>query len=123
MNVFWLSQPDIYFEGAQILIVFLALYMALWLTNFLITARSAGWILITLLPGVLSIANYIYIIRTAALLKAIYKVSVCCVCCVCLCVVFVLQCLQMKYILARHVKPCIRSLFCVLYTIGIVSRV
>lgn len=75
MNVFLFARPEIYFECVQLIIIIIALYMALWLTNFIATAHTPFWIIISLLPGVLSTINFIYIIKTAALLKAVYKVD------------------------------------------------
>ncbi len=75
MSVFWLSRPEIYFECVQLLIVIIALYLALWLTNFIATAHSPLWRALSILPGLLSTVNYIYIVKTAALLQALYKVD------------------------------------------------
>eukprot|EP01034_Spumella_vulgaris_P035430 gene35430-43685_t len=75
MHVFWLSSPEIYFECVQLLIIIIALYMALWLTNFISVSSPSYWKVLSLLPGVLSMVGYVYVVRTAALLKAIYRVD------------------------------------------------
>jgi hypothetical protein len=45
------GRPALYFESIKMLILFLSLYCALWLTNFMIAAPTAGWVILTLLPG------------------------------------------------------------------------
>ena len=45
-------------------------YHAFWLTNFMATSPNSLWEFLTVLPGLLSIFNFQYCVKSAALLKA-----------------------------------------------------
>lgn len=53
----------------------IAFYNALWLTNYSSTTIPIAYKLYCVLPGILSIFNYIYIVKAAALLKGIIKID------------------------------------------------
>ena len=57
----------------------ISFYLALWLTNFLYASlyylHSPVWCILSLLPGLLSFAVYIYIVKSATLLRAIIFVD------------------------------------------------
>lgn len=74
-SVFLLKNPMLYFETVQALIMLISLYIALWLTNFLVAAKSIAYIIISLLPGLLSAVVYLYVVKSAALLKAIHVID------------------------------------------------
>ncbi len=42
-EVFWRASPEVYFETVQLLIMFIALYAALWLVNFVGSTISPVW--------------------------------------------------------------------------------
>lgn len=74
-DVFLFKNPALYFEASQTILMIIALYAALWWTNFLVSAlhqlHSPGWVMYSGLPGTLSFIAYIYVARCAAFLKAI----------------------------------------------------
>jgi hypothetical protein len=91
---FPLGMPILYFETVQILILLTSLYLALWVTNFVVAADSgwflftlllfvadcflllvAGWKVLTLLPGVGGAIVFFSIVKTAALLKSISELD------------------------------------------------
>ena len=74
-QVFLFGRPELYFEGVQLLIMVVALYLALWLVNFSSTHTPGLLKLLTFLPALLSALNYVLIVRSAALLKAVYEVD------------------------------------------------
>eukprot|EP01038_Epipyxis_sp_PR26KG_P004478 gene4478-6329_t len=73
-NNFLFSSPDLYFRFVQAVILVLSLYSALWATNFVITAEPL-WKFLCALPVFMSIINYLYVIKSAALLKAMLHVD------------------------------------------------
>lgn len=74
-ELFFLSSPALFFESIHALMMFISLYLALFLTNFLSTAPDAGWVIICLVPGLCSATIFIWLVRKAALIKAVYKVD------------------------------------------------
>jgi hypothetical protein len=75
MNVFWLGQPVLYFESVQLLFLVVAFYIALWLVIMVSAAPSNAWKVLSIIPAVLVCCFFFYIVKTAALLKAIYVVD------------------------------------------------
>jgi hypothetical protein len=65
------GMPVIYFELVQMIIMLTSLYLALWVTNFVIASDTAQWKILTLLPGLGAALVYLSIVKTAALLKAV----------------------------------------------------
>jgi hypothetical protein len=53
----------------------ISFYLALWITNFLSSAlhdlHSNFWVVMSLFPGILSFTVFIYVVKSAALLKAV----------------------------------------------------
>ena len=74
-DIFWLSRPDFYFEVVQFVIMLIALYLALWLAIFSGAEVVGYWKAIAIIPGLLCVVNYLYVVKTAALLKALYSVD------------------------------------------------
>lgn len=74
-EVFLFGRPEIYFESVQLLIMLVALYLALWLVNYSSTHISGLWKFLSFLPALLSAVNYMFIVKSAALLKAVYDVD------------------------------------------------
>lgn len=74
INVFWLGNPELYFESVQILFMVIAFYAALWLT-VMASLNSSIWKFLSVLPAILICLFFFYIVKTAALLKAIYEVD------------------------------------------------
>ena len=73
-DIFWLLNPDLYFKVVQFVIMLIALYLAFWLVSFA-GADVGYWKAIAIIPGLLSVLNYTYVVKTAALLKALYSVD------------------------------------------------
>jgi hypothetical protein len=73
--VFWLGRPELYFESVQVLFMVIAFYAALWLTVMASSANSSVWKFLSVLPAILICCFFFYIVKTAALLKAIYEVD------------------------------------------------
>lgn len=69
-RVFFLSNPTLYFEIVKFLLMVISAYNALWLINFISISKGI-WKLVTILPGVFSAVMFSYIVKVAALLKAI----------------------------------------------------
>ena len=74
-DVFFLSWPELYLEGVQSLIMIIALYYALYFTNFIAASGSSEWKLLTLVPAILSSILLIYIVKCAAMLSALHAVD------------------------------------------------
>lgn len=74
-DLFWFSNPELYFETVRFFIMLVALYLALWLVDYASAAIGAVWKVISILPGIFSAINYLYIVKTAALLKAMYSID------------------------------------------------
>ena len=74
-DVFFLSWPELYLEGVQSLIMIIALYYALYFTNFIAASGSSEWKVLTLVPAVLSSILLIYIVKCAAMLSALHAVD------------------------------------------------
>jgi hypothetical protein len=74
-NVFFFGRPGIYFECVQMMFVVVAMYLAVWLTVMVAAAPSVGWLLVSLIPSLVVCAFFFYIVKTAALLKAVTKVD------------------------------------------------
>eukprot|EP01038_Epipyxis_sp_PR26KG_P014670 gene14670-19708_t len=74
-DLFLFSWPNLYFELVQFLILTISLYFALWFTNFCIASPSYMNLVLSILPGILSVINFSFIIKSASLLKAIYQVD------------------------------------------------
>jgi hypothetical protein len=75
MDVFWCGKPELYFESVQILFMVIAFYAALWLTVMASSVNSSVWKFLSILPAILICCFFFYIVKTAALLKAIYEVD------------------------------------------------
>jgi Ca2+-binding EF-hand superfamily protein len=75
MDVFWCGKPELYFESVQILFMVIAFYAALWLTVMASTHISSVWKFLSILPAIMICCFFFYIVKTAALLKAVYVVD------------------------------------------------
>ena len=74
-SLFPLSSPDFFFEVVHCLIMLISFYMALYLTSFIASTADAKWKAVSLLPGLCGIAVFICLVRSAALIHAIYRVN------------------------------------------------
>lgn len=74
-SLFPFSRPDLFFESVHALMMLISLYLAVYMTNFVSCSASASWKAISLAPAVLSIIAFIALVRTAALIQAVYKVN------------------------------------------------
>jgi hypothetical protein len=75
MNVFLFGQPELYFESVHLMFVLIAFYIALWLVVVVSESPTHLWKFISVLPAILICCFFFYIVKTAALLKAIYEVD------------------------------------------------
>lgn len=74
-DVFFLSWPELYLEAVQSLIMIIALYFALYFTNFIVAAESPQWRGLTLIPAIASSLLLIYIVKSAVILSALHAVD------------------------------------------------
>jgi len=74
-DVFFLSWPELYLEAVQSLIMIIALYFALYFTNFIVAAESPAWKGLTLMPAVASSLLLVYIVKSAVILSALHAVD------------------------------------------------
>ena len=74
-GLFWLSNPALYFETVRFLIMLIALYIACWLVDYSASMVTLEWKIVSILPGIFSTINYLYVVKTAALLKAMYALD------------------------------------------------
>lgn len=74
-DLFWLSKPEIYFETVRFFIMLIALYISLWIVDYSSAMVDSGWKALAIVPGILSAINYLYVVKTAALLKAMYNLD------------------------------------------------
>jgi hypothetical protein len=74
-QVFFLAWPELYLEGVQSLIMILALYIALFFTNFVAAAHSSEWKIITFIPAVVCAVLLVYITKCAVMLASIHAVD------------------------------------------------
>ena len=74
-DVFFLSWPELFLEAVQALIMIIALYFALYFTNFIVAAETPAWQGMTLVPAVVSSLLLIYIVKSAVLLSALHAVD------------------------------------------------
>ena len=74
-TVFPFSNPELFFETVHALIMLISFYLSLYLTSFISSTADWHWKLLSLLPGVLGVAIFICLVRTVALIFAIYKVN------------------------------------------------
>ena len=74
-DIFWLSKPELYFETVRFFIMLIALYFTIWLVEYSNAMVDSGWKFLAILPGILSAINYLYVVKTAALLKAMYTID------------------------------------------------
>lgn len=74
-ELFWLSNPALYFETVRFFIMLIALYIACWLVDYSGSMVTLMWKVVAILPGVFSTINYLYVVKTAALLKAMYALD------------------------------------------------
>ena len=75
MDVFWCGKPELYFEAVQVLFMVLAFYAALWLTVMASSIRSSVWKFLSVLPAIVILGFFFYIVKTAALLRAVCEVD------------------------------------------------
>jgi Ca2+-binding EF-hand superfamily protein len=73
--VFFLHWPELYLEGVQSVIMIIALYWALYFTNFVNAAHGSLWKLLAFLPAILSALLLVYIVKSAVMLGAIHAVD------------------------------------------------
>eukprot|EP01036_Dinobryon_divergens_P034752 gene34752-44944_t len=74
-ELFWLSNPALYFETVRFFIMLIALYIACWLVDYSASMVTLMWKVVAILPGIFSTINYLYVVKTAALLKAMYALD------------------------------------------------
>jgi len=79
-HIFLFSRPDVYFWVVEIMIMPIALYLGMWITQYMVLAKTVSkgdislnvqWALKTFIPGFLSIFLYMYVVRTSALLNSV----------------------------------------------------
>lgn len=76
-EIFWMNDAHLFFEVIDHTMMFISLYCALWMCNFITTsheimiATPAAWQLFGITPGILSVIVYTFVIRSAALLKVL----------------------------------------------------
>eukprot|EP01034_Spumella_vulgaris_P021565 gene21565-27603_t len=70
-DVFLFSSHCFYLESVKLLIMLIALNLAYWLVYFVGSASPLEWKVLAFLPPALSFFNYVYIVKTAALIKAV----------------------------------------------------
>jgi hypothetical protein len=75
VDVFFMSWPELYLETVESLILILSLYLALYLTNFIVSAGTPVWKVFTALPALLSSILLVYIVKCAVMLGAIHAVD------------------------------------------------
>lgn len=77
--MFLFDLPVLYFYLVTVMMMVISFYLAVWLTNFLYVSlyylHSPTWCVLSLIPGLASFMVYIYVIKCAALLKAIIFVD------------------------------------------------
>ena len=73
--MFWCGKPELYFEAVQVLFMVLAFYAALWLTVMASSIRSSVWKFLSVLPAIVILGFFFYIVKTAALLRAVCEVD------------------------------------------------
>lgn len=75
VDVFILSWPELYLECVQSLIMIIALYYALFFTNFMAAAGSPAFKFLAIVPALISSVLLIYIVKCAVMLGAIHAVD------------------------------------------------
>jgi Ca2+-binding EF-hand superfamily protein len=74
-SAYFFSHPALFFDFVEALNMVVSFYLALWLTNFgsacYQTPYVGNWMVASLAPGLICFVIYLYIVRTAALLRAI----------------------------------------------------
>ncbi len=73
--MFLFSSPSLFFEAVKLLVMLIALNFAFWLIYFVGSVSSPGWKVLCIVPPVLSFLVYVYVVKTAALLKAIVRLN------------------------------------------------
>ncbi|RYG65192.1 hypothetical protein EON64_12440 [archaeon] len=74
-SAFTLAQPEYFFDVVRGLIMFIALLWALFFTNFIAAAPDTLFILLALLPVLLSTMLYIMVVMRASLLMAVHSID------------------------------------------------
>ncbi len=74
VKIFCLSSPTLYFEWVFGMIMIISFYLALWISNYgavALSLESKGnlWVVLSGLPGLLSLLLYLYTVKCAVLLK------------------------------------------------------
>lgn len=75
IDVFWLGQPELYFESVQLLFMVISFYFALWFTVMVSAAPTNYWKALSIAPAIVILVFFFYIVKTAALLRAMYTVD------------------------------------------------
>ncbi len=74
-SAYFFSHPALFFDFVEALNMVVSFYLALWFTNFgsacYQTPYVGNWMVASLAPGLICFVIYLYIVRTAALLRAI----------------------------------------------------
>ncbi len=74
-SAYFYSHPALFFDFVEALNMVVSFYLALWFTNFgsacYQTPYVANWMVASIAPGLICFVIYLYIVRTAALLKSI----------------------------------------------------
>lgn len=74
-GTFIFSRPDLYFELVRGLMMILALYWALFWSNFIVAAHSVGWALVCACPIILASLTYVFVVAHASLLMAVHSID------------------------------------------------
>lgn len=74
-SIFLFEKPEFFFETIQLLMTVISLYLTLWLVNFVGTEVSDFWKFISFLPAFLSTLNFVFVVKSCAILKSIYEVD------------------------------------------------
>lgn len=75
-DIFWLGRPILYFEGVQLLLLPISLYFAVWFLEFDVYEVSPVLKFISFMVGVASVFCFMYVVKSAALLKVCVSLSV-----------------------------------------------
>eukprot|EP01036_Dinobryon_divergens_P025445 gene25445-33995_t len=74
-KIFLFYNPELFFGCIQFLSLVISMYVSLWVMNFSFTARTTWEMIYSLLPGLGSGLVYVYVVKSSALLKAVYELD------------------------------------------------
>ena len=75
MDIFYFGSPSLYFYAISGLMMLMSFYLAIWFANILtltiVIMKSPMWMILSILPGLVSFVIYTYIIKCSAMLHAL----------------------------------------------------